>query len=146
MSRATDLLEACFCTQIRRLSRIMTRFYNGELRGLGVGIAQLSILSALNRNGPTTLGNLASVLAVERTTLLRNTGLLRRRGWVKAIKRKGERSTIALTSKGQKALVRAVPIWGRAQTRIRKILGPRCVRAITNDLPKVLQGTITGPS
>ena len=121
----------------------MTRFYNGELRRLGVGIAQLSILSALKRKGPTTLGNLAGLLAVERTTLLRNTSLLRRRGWVKSIKRTGERSTIVLTSRGQDAFMRALPVWMRTQARIRRILGPRCVRAITDELPKVLQGSIT---
>jgi DNA-binding MarR family transcriptional regulator len=117
----------------------MTRLYNGELRRSGLGIAQLSILSALRRCGPTNVGKLSVILAVERTTLLRNTELLRRRGWVQTTKKKGQRSSVALTVGGHKALTRAIPIWSRVQSRIRELLGPKCVRAITRILPMALQ-------
>lgn len=138
MRRGTDLLEACFCTRIRRLSRLMTRYYNGQLRASGLGIAQLSILSAIQRSGRTSLGQLSIQLAVERTTLLRNTELLRRRGWVQTTKKKGERSSVSLTTNGLKALSRAIPIWNRVQSRVRKMLGPQCARAITHVLPSML--------
>ena len=56
--------------------------YDDALRPLGLTSGQFSLLMSLNRVEPPTMGDVASLLAMDRTTLTANLKPLERRGLV----------------------------------------------------------------
>lgn len=85
----------------------------------GVSIVQLSILRALEREGPLGLSRLADNLVLERTSLYRTIEPLVDSGDVKITDAdKGKSKFAELTSAGQKTIKRVMPYWEKAQERI----------------------------
>jgi DNA-binding MarR family transcriptional regulator len=114
----------CACQNLRRLSRVVTRIYDQELRAAGVEITQFGLLTALAEVGEANQKRLSAGFAMDSTTLTRTLGLLRRQGWVRAIRGKDRRERLfSLTKAGKRQLAMAEPHWKRAERRLRKEVG-----------------------
>jgi DNA-binding MarR family transcriptional regulator len=72
----------CHCLAARRKAREITRLYEQKLRPHGLRATQFSILAALAVKGSTSIGELAGVLGLDRTTLTRNASRLEEKDWV----------------------------------------------------------------
>ena len=122
---ASDLLPLpCACANIRRLSRLVTRLYDAELRDSDLEVTQFGVLSALHRLGEATHGQLAKGFGMDSTTLTRVVGVLEQRGWL--ARRAGtdrRRRLYQITPEGREQLKAARAGWHRAQERVRAILG-----------------------
>src|SRR5438034_10486468 len=82
---ATALFDLpCACQNLRRVTRVVTRIYDQELRKSGLEVTQFGLLTALAATGEANQKQLSTGLAMESTTLTRTLGLLRRRGWLRA--------------------------------------------------------------
>ena len=70
-------------------------------------------MMSLNRPGPPNIAAVASLLAMDRTTLTAALKPLERRGLVKVRAARTDRRNrlLALTEKGRRLLALAVPIW-----------------------------------
>ena len=79
----------------------------------------------LNRPDAPSLGAVAKLLAMDRTTLTAALKPLERRGLVKsAVDRNDKRSrTLKLTAAGRKLLKSALPIWKREHAALEKQIG-----------------------
>jgi len=77
---------------------------------------------SLNRPEPPTIGSVAVLLAMDRTTLTAALKPLERRGLVKvSVDKKDKRSRrLAITAAGRKLLARAYPIWIRTHAEIER--------------------------
>ncbi len=75
-------LRACTQTSIRRLDRVLARYFDGALAPVGLRITQLSLLGALANIGPVLVNTLAEHLTMNGSTVTRNVGLLIGRGLV----------------------------------------------------------------
>jgi DNA-binding MarR family transcriptional regulator len=75
---------------------------------------------ALNRPEPPPMGPVASLLAMDRTTLTAALKPLERRELVKVSQDPSDRRSriLALTDKGQELLIRSVPVWERTHHEI----------------------------
>jgi DNA-binding MarR family transcriptional regulator len=114
----------CACQNVRRLSRIVTRIYDQELRTAGVEIAQFGLLTALAAVGEANQKRLSAGFAMDSTTLTRTLGLLRKQGWVRARQGKDRRERVfSLTGTGKRQLEMAQPHWEHAERRLREKLG-----------------------
>jgi DNA-binding MarR family transcriptional regulator len=114
----------CACQNLRRLTRVVTRIYDQELRTAGVEIAQFGLLTALAAVGEANQKRLSAGFAMDSTTLTRTLGLLRKQGWVRAMRGKDRRERLfSLTAVGKRQLAMAQPHWERAERRLRKELG-----------------------
>ena len=114
----------CACANLRRAARAVTRFYDRELRAVGLEPTQYSLLLALGIKGETTQGELGALLALDSTTLTRTLGLVIRHGWITARPGKDRRQRfVRLTPAGQRKLSQARPHWQRAQQKLRETLG-----------------------
>ncbi len=131
-------LENCVCFNLRWVSRAVTRFFDTELRRLGVRPTQTPILGALQARDGWSMAELSEWLGMERTTLVRNLRPLERKGLVKANGGgRGNHIELAITEKGRKALTKALPAWRTAQNKVVAILGKERWTNIIRDLERV---------
>ncbi len=143
MSKELDfsVRQNCVCFNLRRAARVMTQFFNAEMRRQGVRSTQATVLSALQSTGVATMADLSEILGMERTTLLRNLRPLQRDGLV-AIEGGGHGGPVelSLTTKGRKQLEKLTPVWESAQHAAVKVLGEERWTALIADLDKLATG------
>jgi len=114
----------CACQNLRRVTRIVTRIYDQELKKAGVEITQFGLLTALSATGQANQKRLSAGFAMDSTTLTRTLAVLRKRGWVQVKTGKDRRERLfSLTPAGKRQMVEAQPHWERAERRLRKGLG-----------------------
>lgn len=109
--------DSCLCLHVQRAARAVARRYDDALRPLGLGNGQFSLLMSLNRARPPSMGEVARVLAMDRTTLTANLKPLLRRDLVQVVRDETDRRSrlLQLTEQGRALLARAMPFWRRAQ-------------------------------
>src|SRR4030088_3744645 len=83
----------CACQNLRRLSRVVTRIYDQELRRAGLEITQFGLLTALAAVGEANQKRLSAGFAMDSTTLTRTLGLLRKQGWARVRRGKDRRGS-----------------------------------------------------
>lgn len=112
--------DACLCLHVQRAARALARRFDEALRPVGLTNGQFSLLMSLNRPEPPGIAAVASLLAMDRTTLTAALKPLRRRGLVSVAKDPEDRRgrLLKLTAKGRNVLVRAVPIWERTHAEV----------------------------
>jgi DNA-binding MarR family transcriptional regulator len=126
--------DSCLCLHVQRAARAMARRYDEALRPAGLTSGQFSLMMSLNRPEPPTMGQVAALLAMDRTTLTANLKPLERRGLVRVVIDEADRRSrrLRLTSAGRTALAKAMPLWEEAQSETRRLLGtadPAMLRA-----------------
>lgn len=115
----------CACQNLRRLTRIVTRIYDQELRKAGIEITQFGLLTALAIVGEANQKTLSAGFAMDSTTLTRTLALLRKQGWIHVRPGKDRRERVfRLTEAGRKKIAAAQPHWQEAEHRLRETLGP----------------------
>lgn len=134
----------CLARSVLSAARSLTRVYNAFLHDTGLQITQFTIMAAFALDRYRTLAHLADVLALERTTLLRNIDLLRRAGWVVERERSaveagsgGRRKRYDLTPAGRAALEGALPAWEKAQEAFGAALGDGEMAAMRDALRRL---------
>lgn len=112
--------DHCLCLATQRAARALARRFDEALKPVGLTSGQFSLLHALNREAPPSIGAVASLLAMDRTTLTANLKPLERRGLlmtaVDPSDRRGRR--LSLTDAGRAALAAAMPIWRATHAEI----------------------------
>ena len=116
--------DCCLCLHVQRAARALARRFDDALRPLGLTNGQFSLLMSLNRPKPPGMAAVALLLAMDRTTLTAALKPLRRRGLLKitADPVDGRGRLMTLTPKGQRLLVRAVPVWRNTHTAVEALL------------------------
>jgi len=140
MEKELDLMsvENCTCFNIRRVSRVITQFFDAEVRRHGMRPTQAPILRALRAKSGWGMAELSEWLGMERTTLLRNLRPLQRDGLVRAKGTgRGGHVELEITSKGRAALAKTHPAWRSAQEKVVATLGKERWSTIISDLEEV---------
>ncbi|HEU5017432.1 MAG TPA: MarR family winged helix-turn-helix transcriptional regulator [Pseudolabrys sp.] len=119
-STTLHVRDTCLCLHVQRAARALARRFDEALRPLGITSGQFSLLMSLNRPEPPSIGNVAALLAMDRTTLTAALKPLERRGLLKVtIDKEDRRSRRLLLTGGGRALLRkAVPIWTKTHAAI----------------------------
>jgi DNA-binding MarR family transcriptional regulator len=116
---ATHLVrDTCLCLHVHRAARTLARRFDEVMRPHDLTNGQFSLLMSLNRPEPPSIGSVASLLAMDRTTLTANLKPLERRGLLKVSVDKEDRRSrrLALTSSGRALLAKAYPVWRETHT------------------------------
>jgi DNA-binding MarR family transcriptional regulator len=137
----------CYCTQFRRSANALTGLYDDALKTVGLKITQFSLLRALERLGPSRFNDVASELALDKTTISRNLQVVVKAGWVTVSPGGDGRVRVAaLTRKGLALLRRAEPFWEVAQKQVERELAHFLRGPARTDLVKALETVQTlGP-
>ena len=128
--------DACLCLHVQRAARALARRFDEVLRPLELTQGQFSLLTSLNRPEPPSIGSVAALLAMDRTTLTANLKPLERRGLVKvSIDKKDRRSRrLIITAAGRALLSKAYPQWKQAHAETERL--------ITDISPDAMRGAL----
>ncbi len=105
--------DTCMCLHVQRAARALARRFDEALKPFGLTNQQFSLLMSLNRPQAPQMKEVASVLALDRTTLTANLKPLERRGLLQIASDESDKRSrrLALTDAGRAALVAALPAW-----------------------------------
>jgi DNA-binding MarR family transcriptional regulator len=133
-------IMGCTCMRMRRATRRVTQLYDHALEPSGLTVSQFGLLAYLlgasgAPSNASSIGTIAEWLGMDPTTLNRNLKPLVAKGLARnaADSADGRVRVVQITEKGRRALLKAVPFWRSAQTRVDKTLGPQ-VTAELNEL------------
>ena len=123
-SATLEVRDRCLCFRAQRAARALARRFDAAFRPFGITQGQFSLMMALNRPAPPTMGELAPFLAMDRTTLTAALKPLARRGLV--VVRPDEKDArarrLALTDEGRALLAEALPIWRAEHDAVDRLL------------------------
>jgi uncharacterized protein len=132
----------CLCYALRQASRAVSRFYDDELRSIGLRTTQYSMLQILRRSGEVRQRDFAELTLHDETTLTRNLRPLVNAGWVTV--RAGEdrrEKWFKITTAGMAKLKEARPAWERAQARMQSMLPEATWHELLTVLPEIARLT-----
>jgi DNA-binding MarR family transcriptional regulator len=128
--------DKCLCLHLQRAARAAARRFDEALRPVGLTNGQFSLLMSLNRPQPPLMRDVASLLAMDRTTLTAMLKPLARRGLLEVAEdetdRRGRRLT--LLPEGHALLQRAMPLWSRTETKMEAMLAATNAEKLRDDL------------
>ena len=89
-----------------------TRAINARLRPYGLDYPRWRVLAVLQEHSGATMGRLADLTSVDRTTLTRTLGLMENAGLIVRRERKSDRRSVAisLTANGRRMFARILPL------------------------------------
>jgi len=121
---------------VQRAARALARRFDEALRPLGLTNGQFSLMMSLNRPEPPGMASVASLLAMDRTTLTAALKPLERRGLVKvAADRLDRRSRrLSLTAQGNALLASAMPVWEDTHRDVESLLEDRDLARLRSSL------------
>jgi DNA-binding MarR family transcriptional regulator len=111
---------------VQRAARALARKFDDALRPFELTNGQFSLLMSLNRPEPPPMGPVASLLAMDRTTLTAALKPLERRGLLKVLPGSSDRRArvLKLTDKGRELLASAVPVWQSTHDEVESLMPP----------------------
>jgi DNA-binding MarR family transcriptional regulator len=117
-ARAFRLEDHLFFHFTQILAR-RTRALNARLRPYGLDYNRWRVLAVLQEHSGATMGRLADLTSVDRTTLTRTLGLMEKAGLVARRERESDRRSLAisLTAKGRRLFARILPLTQSETTR-----------------------------
>jgi DNA-binding MarR family transcriptional regulator len=140
-----DLTGTGYCASLnfRRTSRMVTRMYDIAMQESGVRSTQFALLVGIAKLQPVTMGALAQVLLLDRSTLTRSLRLLEKERMIEISKRAAMRQRfLKLTYSGEKALQRSLPLWRAAHARFVEAVGADYWLKLRNELEIIAKSKI----
>ena len=116
--------DHCLCFAAQRAARALARRFDLVLRPVGLTSGQFSLLMALNQREPPSVGSVASLLGMDRTTLTANLKPLERQALVETTvdPSDGRGRLLVLTQAGHQRLKAALPIWRRTHAEAERLV------------------------
>jgi DNA-binding MarR family transcriptional regulator len=116
--------DTCLCLHVQQAARALARRFDEVLRPLGLTNGQFSLMMSLNRPKPAGIASVASLLAMDRTTLTAALKPLERRSLVAVTADPEDKRgrLMTLTPAGRRLLARATPIWERTHAEVESLL------------------------
>lgn len=117
--------DRCLCLHVQRGARSLARRFDQALRPFGLTNWQFSLMMSLNRPSPPTVGAVAEVLAMDRTSVTAALKALERRKLVKVAPDPADRRSrrVSLTPRGSALLSGAVGVWEDTHRALEAALG-----------------------
>lgn len=128
----------CASFNFRRTARAVTRLYDVALQKSGIRSTQFTILVGIAKNQPASIGALAEILVIDRTTLTRSLRLLQKDGLIAISKRSTMRQRfLTIAPKGARTLARSLPLWRKAHKHFVATVGSDYWIDLRNELERL---------
>lgn len=136
-----EVRDTCVCLHVQRAARVLARRFDAALKPVGITNGQFSLLVSLNRPlmpgvPKATMGSVAELLGMDRTTLTAAARVLVRRGLMKVIAEPDDRRSriLVLTDEGRRVLAAAVLIWRREHAALEREVGVEALESLRQQL------------
>ncbi|QGQ97362.1 MarR family transcriptional regulator [Paenibacillus psychroresistens] len=132
----------CHCVVSRQLTRHISKIYERHLAPSGITATQLAILSLIEHHKELTMNELADLLLMDRTTLLRALKPLQLLECLISTRHPDEprRHMFSLSQSGSLKIQEAKPLWEAAQIEYETDIGPEHARALRSDMLSITGG------
>jgi DNA-binding MarR family transcriptional regulator len=128
----------CHCAALRKAARRVTRVYDTALASSGLTVTQFSTLAEIDRRRerPPTMGELAEVLGMDRSTLGHSLRPLERDRLIQLTAGEEDRRSrrVSLTPVGKAKFIEAIAFWRKAQEYFESTYGSESVAGLRNVL------------
>jgi DNA-binding MarR family transcriptional regulator len=123
---------------VKKLSRVLGRYYDSKISPAGINITQLAVLRVIARRAGEPLIRIAEELEMDRTSLYRAIAPMVRDGWLASEEGTHARfRTARLTSQGRKVLLDAKKRWDRVQQKVVGTFGQKEYAALVSELNRL---------
>ncbi|HUL30999.1 MAG TPA: MarR family transcriptional regulator [Thermodesulfobacteriota bacterium] len=128
---AKTIATDCIAIRVRFVNRVITHLYERALKPLDIKVSQAAILVLLSVRGESSPADIGRILQMEKSTVSRNVGRMRKKGWLEVKNRnEGLLQDIKASSKGRKLLAAFYAKWTKAQKAARELLGEEGITAV----------------
>lgn len=139
MKSVENIEGRCNCLAARQATRYLTAAYDQALSPVGLRATQFSILYKLAKHGPLLIGQLAEIIAMDRTTLSSNLKPLERDGLLEVRMGKDRRAReVHITGAGLTLFHKAFPLWEAVQEQFENSYGAQKAASLRKALRSVL--------
>jgi DNA-binding MarR family transcriptional regulator len=128
--------DDCNCFALRQAARYVTQIYERHLGQVGLTAAQFTIMAKLARKPDQSMLDLADMMVMERTTLVRALKPLQRDGLVvsEPSEHDGRTYLFSLSDAGQRVFEQAAIAWRAAQDEFEAKFGRSRAKALRGEL------------
>ena len=136
-------LELCNCFAVRQAARYLTKLYERHLSGAQLTSAQFTILAALEEAGELTMTELAKLMVMDRTTLVRAMKPLQQEALIVSQPSATDtrRLVFSLSAAGLKRTKKGFALWSSAQQEFEAEIGPDEAARLRRDLLDLAKST-----
>ena len=122
----------CYCTALRKASRLVSLLYDDALAPTGLKTTQRAVLAQIGRSEPVSVGDLAEALVMDPGGLAHTLKPLVREGWVAISVDPVDRRnrSIRLTEAGRGKIRESDGAWAAAQTSFEAGFGEAEAKAL----------------
>ena len=141
--RLQQIARTCAGINLRRASQAITNYYDGLFQpAFGLRATQIPPLVVLYLAGPQTINEIAKRLDRDRTTLTRNLKPLEEAGLIQIAPGEDQRTrVVVLSEKGEKVLLKALPVWEKVQAHVVLGIGEERFRFLLTHLSNITELT-----
>jgi DNA-binding MarR family transcriptional regulator len=134
-----EVRDTCLCLHLQRAARAIGRRFDRAFQSFKLTNGQFSLLMALNRPQPPTIGDVASLLAMDRTSLTAALKPLERRELVAVVVDAADRRArrLTLTLAGRDIVAAALPMWRDTHAAIELLLPQAGADRLRRDLRRL---------
>ncbi|CAB3748536.1 MarR family winged helix-turn-helix transcriptional regulator [Paraburkholderia humisilvae] len=128
--------DDCNCFALRQAARYVTQIYERHLSRVGLTAAQFTIMAKLARKPQLSMVDLADLMVMERTTLVRALKPLQRDGLVvsEPSEHDGRTFLFSLSDAGKHLFEQAAGAWREAQDEFEAKFGKARAKALRSEL------------
>ncbi len=143
--RTLHVRDACLCLSLQRAARALARQFDEAFRPVGLTNGQFSLLMSLNRPHPPTMGEVAALLAIDRTTLTAALKPLERRGLARVAEDEKDKRArrLLLTASGRALLADAYPLWAARHSEVDAMFSETRLADLRADLERLAAAPAT---
>ena len=132
----------CLCALLRKAGRVVTKEFDGYLKGSVLRITQYSLLMNIRFNPGITVSQLSELLRMDQTTVTRNVKILEKLETVSIEQDRFDHriKRISVTDHGKSVLRKTRSAWEEAQHNVTQTLGIEQTKALINALQRLTAG------
>lgn len=131
MSQVVQRKNSCYCVNFRRAANTLTKYYDLALAPLKLTVSQFSLLADIDHLKYCNKSELAQCARLDRTTIIRNLGVLREKGLVEELPgRDNKNKVVRLTPAGKAVFAEGLAYWEKVQADIKKVIGGESVAVL----------------
>ena len=133
----------CACLHVRRADRRLSQIYDRYLRPLGIRSTQYGMLRCVDGLPDPFISDIGRFLSMDQTTVTRNIEKLEKGGLVTTGPHPDDprKKIVELSPAGKDTLVKAHPLWEKAQKQVISRMGEDDYNTLLRLLTKLMQTT-----